>query len=175
MKESLKAFLFFFVVSFFLTTVFFLCTSQAQSMDRLAFVGAGYFDGAQTKATTGFIKRFDPNSKLYNITALKIGMVPAGQGNISIAGKKDLQADFSSGVLYDTFQLYGVHVFGIGDIGLQQTGENPSFMFGAGGGLYKSLYKSLGIAIFGTWKYAEGPSRNFQWKVNPAAALTFGF
>lgn len=42
MKESLKAFLFFFVVSFFLTTVFFLCTSQAQEQNNIAAIGLGY-------------------------------------------------------------------------------------------------------------------------------------
>lgn len=179
MKTAFRTLGFFFFASFVLTMLFFLVMpvqAQEQSFDRVGFVGAGYYEGSQAKGLTGFIKRFAPDSKIYNITAVRIGTVPKGSGNISIAGEKDLQADFSTGLLYNAYEFKGVHIFGIGDIGLQQTGENPSAMFGAGGGLYKTLYKTVGLAVFGTWKYAENPvSNKYQWKVNPAIALTFGF
>lgn len=147
--------------------------AQAQELDRVAFVGAGYFDGAQAKAVAGILKRIAPRT--YSHSEVTFGMAPKGTGNFLIGGK-DLQADFSTGILYSVYDYQGFTMFGIGDIGLQQTGPDSSAMFKAGGGIHKPLSKNIGIAIFGTWKYSEDPvSRTSGWKVNPAASFTVRF
>lgn len=146
------------------------------SLNRLAFAGSGYFDGAQAKGIAGFVVQLGEDSDIYNITTTTAGTAPKGTGNIVVAGK-DFQADYSSGLLYRVYTIKGVDIFGLGDLGLQQTGEHSSVKFNAGGGIHKFIYKNvLGVAVFGTWKYAEDPVlRNMAWKVNPAAALTFAF
>jgi hypothetical protein len=151
--------------------------AQTQDLDRIAFTGAGYFDGSQVKGLAGFLKQLGSDSKIYNITETQIGLVPKGLGNIHIAGNKDLQADISSGLLYDLLDYKGYSIFGLGEPGLQQTGDISSVMLKAGGGIHKFLYKDrLGIAVFGTWKYAQDPVlRVMQWQVNPSFALTFRF
>ncbi len=152
--------------------------AQTSDFNRFAFTGGGYFDGSQVKGLAGVvIKLGDDNSRAYNITETSIGMVPAGMGNIHIAGDKDLQADFSSGFLYRLFTYKGYALFGLGEPGLQQTGDISSLMLKAGGGVHKFIYKDIvGLAVFGTWKYAENPvNKVAQWQVNPAFALTFRF
>jgi hypothetical protein len=165
------------VITLFLV-VLLVCTTmgmaQTVPIDRFAFVGAGYFDGSQVKGLAGYFVRLG-DSKFFNVTETDIGMVPQGQGNLSIAGKQ-LQADFSTGIAYDLFAYKGAHFFALGDAGLQQTGDNPSALLKAGGGVWKSLYKNLGLAVFGRWKYAEDAvTGQAGWKVNPQAALTFRF
>lgn len=151
-----------------------MAQSDAPQIERVAFVGAGYFDGAQAKGLTGFVKRLE--GRVYNITEMSVGMVPVGTGNLNLFGK-DLQSDFSSGVLYAVADYKGFVLFGLGDAGLQQSGGISSAMFKAGGGLHKFVYKDLlGLAVFGTWKYSQDPvTRVNQWKANPAAALTVRF
>jgi hypothetical protein len=151
-----------------------MAQSDAPQIDRVAFVGAGYFDGAQAKGLTGFVTRLE--GRVYNITEMSVGMVPVGTGNINLFGK-DLQSDFSSGVLYAVADYKGFSLFGLGDAGLQQSGGISSAMFKAGGGFHKFVYKDLlGLAVFGTWKYSQDPvTRVNQWKANPAAALTVRF
>jgi hypothetical protein len=158
----------------------FLCggsvMAQDQTLNRLAFSGAGYFDGAQAKGMAGFLKQLGKDSRVYSFSEVQFGLVPAGTGNLQI-GNKDFQADFSTGILYDVFDYAGVSLFGLGDAGLQQTGESSSALLKAGGGLHKFIYKDkFGVALFGTWKYAQDrDSGSMQWKVNPAFALTFRF
>jgi len=148
--------------------------SMAQAQERFAFSGAGYYDGAQAKGMAGLAIQIK-DSKAYSLSEVTFGMVPKGTGNISIAGK-DLQADFSTGIAYEVFNYKGYRLFGLGEPGLQQTGSMSSAMLKAGGGIHKMLNKNIGLAVFGTWKYAEDPvTRNAQWKVNPSVALIFKF
>jgi hypothetical protein len=144
------------------------------AQDRFAFTGAGYYDGAQIKGVAGFAVQIN-TSKVYSISEVTIGLAPKGSGNISINGMpKDLQADISTGFGYNVFDYKGVKLFGLAEPGLQQTGESSSALFKAGGGLHKMISKNIGIAIFGTWKYAKSEFQ-YQWKVNPSLALTFRF
>lgn len=145
-----------------------------EAPDRYAFAGATYQDGSQVKGLAGFAVRLG-DTNAYNFTESAIGMAPAGFGNISIAGK-DLQADISSGIGYDVFAYKGFHLLAIADAGLQQTGDSSSALFKTGGGLYKTLYKDLGLIVFGRWKYAENPKTLvYQWNVSPSFVLTYKF
>ncbi len=146
------------------------------TLNRLAFTGAGYYEGAQAKGVAGFVVQLGDDSDIYNITTMTAGTAPKGLGNVVFAGK-DFQADYSTGLMYRVVNIKGFDIFGLGDMGLQQTGELSSFKFQAGGGVHRFIYKdSVGIAFFGTWKLAEDPvSRTMKWKVNPAVALTFPF
>jgi hypothetical protein len=164
MKLTLAAFCLLFLVTCA------ACTLQAQ--ERFAFSGAGYFDGAQTKGLAGLALPIK-DSKAWSISEVTFGTVPKDKGNIQIAGK-DFQGDFSSGIAYEIYNYQGFRLFGLGEPGLQQTGEISSFMLKAGGGIHKMISKQFGIAVFGTWKYAK-TDYQYQWKVNPAIALTFNF
>jgi hypothetical protein len=145
------------------------------NLNRLAFAGAGYFDGAQAKGTAGFIKQLGENSNVYNITDITLGTAPANGGNIRL-GNKDLQMDVSSGFLHVFGSYKGVTVFGLAKVGLQQSGDASSAMFDTGGGVHRRVYKTLGLAAFGKWKYAEDPvDRTMRWQINPMFAITFPF
>lgn len=167
------------IVRFFLASILCLCVllpiaSAQETPDRYAFTGSTYQDGAQVKGVAGFAVRLG-KTNAYNFTETDIGMAPKGMGNISI-GNKDLQADISSGIGYDVFDYKGFHLLAIADAGLQQTGESSSALFKTGGGVYKGLYKDLGLIIFGRWKYAENPKTLiYQWNVSPAFVLTYKF
>jgi hypothetical protein len=170
-----------FAIGLLVAALIFLCggsaLAQDQTINRLAWTGAGYFDGAQVKGLAGFVKQLGTGSQFYSVTELQVGMVAKGFGNIGFTNQKDLQADFSSGILYNVGTYKSVTLFGLGEPGLQQTGDNPTAMLKAGGGLHKFIYQNkVGLALFGTWKYAEDPMlKVYQWKVNPAFALTYRF
>jgi hypothetical protein len=149
------------------------CTLQAQEVKRFAFAGAGYFDGAQVKGLAGFFTELGKDTGIFNVTEATFGLVPKGQGNVSI-GKKDLQADFSSGIAYQIFNYKSYRLFALGEPGLQQTGTSSAAMFKAGGGVHKQFNQTWGLAVFGTWKYSEVDFK-YQWRVNPAIAITARF
>jgi hypothetical protein len=150
------------------------CTLQAQEVKRFAFSGAGYFDGAQVKGLAGFFTELGTDSKIYSISEISVGLVPKGFGNVQLSNTKDLQADFSSGIAVEVFNYKGYRLFGLGEPGLQQTGASSSALLKAGGGIHKQFNRTWGLAVFGTWKYSE-QNYVYQWKVNPAIAITARF